>query len=237
MAKVAVVTGAGSGVGRAVVFDLAARGYRIALIGRRRQTLDETIALTESREALLPVVCDVGDEKQVHAMAEQVRKGLGEPGVLVNSAGTNVVKRALTELSSDDYRQIVDVNLNGAFYCVHEFLPSMRAAGDGTIVNVISDAGLWANRVSGAAYVAAKFGLTGLTATINAEERRNGVRACAVFPGEINTPLLDRRPTPPSAEARTKMHQAEDVAACVMLAIDLPPRATVEQIVVRPRFL
>jgi NAD(P)-dependent dehydrogenase (short-subunit alcohol dehydrogenase family) len=155
----------------------------------------------------------------------------------VNCAGINVAKRSLAELSSDDYRHIVDVNLNGAFYCVHEFLPSMRAAGDGTIVNVISDAGLSANRVSGAAYIAAKFGLTGLTATINAEERRNGIRACAVFPGEINTPLLDRRPTPPPPEARQKMLQAEDVAACVMLAIDLPTRATVEQIVVRPRFL
>jgi NAD(P)-dependent dehydrogenase (short-subunit alcohol dehydrogenase family) len=237
MSNVAVVTGAGSGVGRAVVFSLAARGYRIALIGRRREALDETISLTESREALVAIPCDVGDEKSVRAMAKQVREGLGEPRVLVNSAGTNVVKRSLSELSPDDYRHIVDVNLNGAFYCVHEFLPSMRAAGAGTIVNVVSDAGLLANRVSGAAYVAAKFGLTGLTATINAEERRNGVRACAVFPGEINTPLLDRRPSPPPPEARTKMLQAEDVAACVMLAIDLPPRATVEQIVVRPRFL
>jgi NAD(P)-dependent dehydrogenase (short-subunit alcohol dehydrogenase family) len=171
----------------------------------------------------------------VRTMANSVREQLGDPSVLVNSAGTNVVRRSLAELSPDDYRKVIDVNLNGAFYCIYEFLPSMRKSASGTIVNVISDAGLSANRISGAAYIASKFGLTGLTATINAEERRNGIRACAIFPGEINTPLLDRRPTPPPPEARVKMLQAEDVAACVMLAIDLPERATVEQIVVRPR--
>jgi len=116
-------------------------------------------------------------------------------------------------------------------------LPAMRKAGSGTIVNVVSDAGLWANKVSGAAYAASKFGVTGLTATINAEERHAGIRACAVFPGEIDTPLLDKRPKPPTAEARARMLGAEDVSACVMLAIDLPERATVEQIVVRPRHL
>jgi NAD(P)-dependent dehydrogenase (short-subunit alcohol dehydrogenase family) len=237
MAKVAVVTGAGSGVGRAVVFALASRGFRIALVGRRRETLDETIALAQSREALLAVPCDVADPAQVRAMAQQVRDGLGEPMVFVNSAGINVAQRALVDLSIEDYQKIVEVNLNGAFYCLHEFLPAMRDAGEGTIVNVVSDAGLWANRISGAAYVASKFGLTGLTATINAEERRHGIRACAVFPGEINTPLLDRRPAPPPQEARQRMLQAEDVAACAVLAIDLPSRATVEQIVVRPRLL
>src|SRR5213078_1523269 len=103
-----------------------------------------------------------------------------------------------------------------------------------TIVNVISDAGLSGNRVSGAAYIAAKFGLSGLTAAINAEERKNGIRACGIYPGEINTPLLDQRPTPPGAEARAKMLQADDVADCVMLAINLPARAIVEQLLIRP---
>jgi NAD(P)-dependent dehydrogenase (short-subunit alcohol dehydrogenase family) len=168
-------------------------------------------------------------------MTRRVRAELGEVNVLVNSAGTNIAKRSLAELSLEDYRHVVDVDLNGAFYLVHALLPDMRRRGEGTIVNVISDAGLTANRVSGAAYVASKFGLTGLTATINAEERRNGIRACAIFPGEINTPLLDRRPNPPPPEARLKMLQPEDVAACVMLAIDLPHRATVEQLLVRPR--
>jgi NAD(P)-dependent dehydrogenase (short-subunit alcohol dehydrogenase family) len=240
MAKIAVVTGAGSGVGRAVVIELTKRAFDIALVGRRDKALKETIALLDSRQRTLAVPCDIADPADVERMAQRVRSELGNPTVLVNSAGTNVARRALAELSVEDYRQVVDINLNGAFYVTHAFLPGMRkqgsaGAGVGTIVHVISDAGLTANRVSGIAYIASKFGLVGLTATINVEERNNGVRATAILPGEINTPLLDRRPVPPPLEARAKMLQAEDVAACVMLAIDLPERAVVEQLLVKPR--
>jgi len=239
MSRIAVVTGAGSGVGRAVAIELAKRGFDIALVGRREDVLNETIALLDSRQRKLAVPCDIGDPAEVERMATRVRSELGDPTVLVNSAGTNVARRALSELSVEDYRQVVDINLNGAFYVTHAFLPGMRMAGGaggvGTIVHVISDAGLTANRISGVAYIASKFGLVGLTATINVEERNNGIRATAILPGEINTPLLDRRPVPPPPEARTKMLQAEDVAACVMLAIDLPERAVVEQLLVRPR--
>jgi NAD(P)-dependent dehydrogenase (short-subunit alcohol dehydrogenase family) len=235
VATIAVVTGAGSGVGQAVVIELARRGYDIALIGRRAQPLNETIALADSRGRTLAISCDIGKPDDVARMGDQVRAELGSPSVLVNSAGTNVARRSLAELSIDDYRQVIDINLNGAFFVTHAFLPAMRDARRGTIVHVVSDAGLSANRISGAAYIASKFGLVGLTATINAEERNNGIRATAVLPGEINTPLLDRRPVPPPQEARVKMLQAADVAACVMLAIDLPERAVVEQLLVKPR--
>jgi NAD(P)-dependent dehydrogenase (short-subunit alcohol dehydrogenase family) len=102
-------------------------------------------------------------------------------------------------------------------------------------VNIVSDAGKQASPKAGPAYVMSKFGLAGLTQSINAEERGNGVRACAVFPGDIDTPLLEKRPSPPDAEARSRMLQAEDVAACVLLAITLPERAIAEEIVIRPR--
>lgn len=236
MPTTAVVTGAGSGVGRAVVIELARRGYNVALLGRRERPLVETIQLSHAPDdSLIAIPCDVTDEAQVRAMADRVRASFGDPAVLVNSAGTNIARRSLAELSVADFRELIDINLTGAFLCTHALLPGMRKLGRGTIVNVISDAGMYANRISGAAYIASKFGLVGLTATINAEERRHGIRACALLPGEIDTPLLDRRPVPPPAEARQKMLQAEDVAACAMLAIDLPDRATVEQIVVRPR--
>ena len=236
MNNVAVVTGAGSGVGRAVTLELAKRGYDVALIGRHERTLEETISLagpTTGRLVAFP--CDVADETLVRASAEGIRVQLGDPTVLVNSAGINVAARSLTELTPEDFDDVIAINLTGAFLCIHVFLPTMRKLGVGTIVNVISDAGLSANPVSGAAYTASKFGLTGLTETINVEERKNGIRACAIFPGEINTPLLDKRPTPPPPEAREKMLQAEDVAAAVMLAIDLPHRATVEKLLIRPR--
>lgn len=237
--SVAVVTGAGSGVGRACVVSLAQRGFSVALLGRREAQLNETVALARAAQKpgvkLLAIPCDVSVEAEVQRMAERVRGTLGVASVLINSAGTNIAKRSLAELSVEDYRHVVDVNLTGAFLTAHAFLPDMRRAGRGTIVNIISDAGLTANRISGAAYIASKFGLTGLTATINAEERNHGIRACAILPGEINTPLLDRRPVVPPPEARVKMLQAEDVAACAMLAIDLPDRAVVEQLLLRPR--
>jgi NADP-dependent 3-hydroxy acid dehydrogenase YdfG len=111
----------------------------------------------------------------------------------------------------------------------------MRERHSGTIVNIVSDAGLRANAKAGSAYVASKFGLAGLTESINAEERTQGIRACGIFPGDINTPLLEKRPTPPPADARVEMLQPEDIAECVWLAISLPPRAIVESLLVRPR--
>jgi NAD(P)-dependent dehydrogenase (short-subunit alcohol dehydrogenase family) len=234
--KTAVVTGAGSGVGRAVAHRLLADGWNVALLGRRKDALEETIALageTDGTAKAFP--CDVGSAAEVHQVAALVLQMYGSVHALINSAGTNVPKRSLEVLSTDDFDSVVDINLAGPFYCVREFLPVMRKQGEGTVVNVVSDAGLIANAKAGAAYVASKFGLAGLTQSINAEERGNGIRACAVCPGDINTPILEKRPVPPPPEAREKMLQAEDVAECVMLAIDLPGRAVVEQIIVRPR--
>src|SRR5882724_3525991 len=121
----------------------------------------------------------------------------------------------------------MDKNLHGAYNCVQGFLAAMRAQKSRTIVNVVSDAAKQASAKAGPAYVMSKFGMAGLTQAINAEERANGIRACAIFPGDIDTPLLNRRPAPPSAAARTRMLQPDDVAACALLAISLPPRAVV----------
>jgi len=130
---------------------------------------------------------------------------------------------------------VIDINLNGAFYCARAFLPTMRRKGAGNIVFIISDAGIIASAKSGAAYAASKFAERGLAQSINAEERGNGIRCCSLCPGDIDTPILEKRPVPPPAEARTKMLQPEDVAECVMLAINLPARAVVEELVLRPR--
>ena len=168
-------------------------------------------------------------------MAKRVLTEFREVEALVNAAGTNAPRRALEVLSTADYHAMIDTNLNGAYYCVQAFLPQMRARKSGTIVNIVSEAGKQASAKSGPAYVMSKFGLTGLTQSINAEERAHGVRACAIFPGDIDTPLLEKRPNPPTAEARARMLQSEDVAECALLAIHLPPRAIVEEILVRPR--
>ena len=232
--KVAIVTGAGSGVGRAVAVRLASTNWQVAAVGRRAELLQETAQLSGGGN-VHACPFDVADARAAPAVVEALVRKFGGVHALVNSAGTNLPRRGLDVLTVEDFRALVDVNLHGTFHFVHAVLPVMRKQGEGTIVNVVSDAGLIANAKAGAAYAASKFGVTGLTQSINAEERQNGIRATAVFPGDIDTPLLEKRPQPPTAEARAKMLQPEDVAACVMLAINLPQRAVIEQLLVRPR--
>lgn len=231
--QVAVITGAGSGVGRATAVELARRGWRVALIGRREKPLQETAQQCGERARVLP--CDVADEPSLGAVVSQILSDWGQIDALVCAAGTNAPDRSLAKVSREDYRTILDANLHGVYACVQAVLPAMRERRRGTIVVVNSLAGLRASALSGVAYVMSKFGAAGLVQSINAEENAAGIRATSVFPGDINTPLLEKRPNPPPAEARTRMLTPQDVTACVMLAIDLPDRAVVEEIVVRPR--
>lgn len=235
MSKTAVVTGAGSGVGQAVALALARANWRVALVGRRREPLRNTIAQAGKFSAnLIACPCDIANAAAVEKLARTILRQFKSVAVLVNAAGTNTPKRSLKELSLVDYHRLLDTNLNGAYHCVRAFLPAMRAQQSGTIVNIVSDAGKQASAKSGPAYVMSKFGLAGLTQSLNAEERASGIRACAIFPGDIDTPLLNLRPNPPSAKARQQMLQPEDIAACVLLAIQLPTRAIVEEIFIRP---
>ncbi|MBM3875611.1 MAG: SDR family NAD(P)-dependent oxidoreductase [Verrucomicrobia bacterium] len=235
MNKHAVVTGAGSGVGQATALALVKEGWRVAILGRRRGALDATVKRAgRLGPRLLVCPCDIGDVAAVQRMAKSVLKKFGTVEVLVNAAGTNIPNRSLAVLSLEDYHAVIDANLHGSYYCAQAFLPQMRARRSGTIVNIVSDAGRQASPKSGPAYVVSKFGQAGLTQSINAEERKNGIRACSVFPGDIDTPLLDKRPVVPDAAARAVMMKSEDVAACALLAINIPPRALVEEILVRP---
>jgi NAD(P)-dependent dehydrogenase (short-subunit alcohol dehydrogenase family) len=235
MIKTCVVTGAGSGVGQATALKLAQQGWRVALVGRRRDALNETVNLDVSlRDQFIVCPCDIGDHDAVGRMAKHVLAEFKELEVLVNAAGTNAPRRALEVLSLADYHAMIDTNLNGAYYCVQAFLPQMRARRSGTIVNIVSDAGKLASPKAGPAYVMSKFGLAGLTQSINAEERAHGVRACALFPGDIDTPLLLKRPQPPDAQARARMMRPEDIADCALLCIHLPARVVVEEMLMRP---
>lgn len=233
---VTVVTGAGSGVGRAVALRFAREGWSVALVGRHEASLRDTAALADGDAERCDVfVCDVGDAVQVERMAEAVLARFEHVDVLVNSAGTNIRRRAFRDVSVDDWHLVMATNLHGAFYCVRAFLPGMRARGAGTVVNINSDAGKLARDLAGVAYVSSKFGLAGLTQSLNAEERAHGIRACSIFPRDINTPLLDKRPEPPPDDVRARMVQPDDVAACVWLAATLPPNAIVEELSVYSR--
>lgn len=235
-APVIVVTGAGSGVGRAVVERFVGEGWQAALIGRQEATLEATRQACGVRAmACEPIVCDVSDADAVDRMAEAVIARFGRVDVLVNSAGTNVRRRAFREVSIEDWHQVIATNLHGAFYCTRAFLPHMRARGAGTVVNINSDAGRLARDLAGVSYVTSKFGMAGMTQSLNAEERAHGIRGCSIFPRDVNTPLLDKRPQPPGDDERRRMVQPEDVAACVWLAATLPPNAIVEELSVYSR--
>jgi len=230
--SIAVITGAGSGVGRAIAVKFATEGWDVALVGRREDALAETGKLAGRASAGRPASfsCDVSDPSSVSTMGEAVLQRFGGVDVLVNSAGINVPKRSFEALSIEDWHAVLGTNLHGAYYCVRAFLPAMRQRGAGTIININSDVGKVARDLAGPAYVSSKFGLMGLTAQINAEERSKGIRACSICPRDVNTPLLDKRPQPPTAEARAKMLQPEDLAACAWMVATMPSRVVVDEI-------
>jgi NADP-dependent 3-hydroxy acid dehydrogenase YdfG len=234
--KTAVITGAGSGVGQAITLKLAQQHWRIAIIGRRATALEETIRLATTDAAQITAhVCDVGDAAAVAAMGRQVLAAFGEVTLLVNAAGTNAPRRSLEALSPEDYHSMIATNMHGAYYCLQAFLPQMRSRRQGTIINIVSEAGKQASSKAGPGYVMSKFGMAGLTQSINAEERANGIRACGIFAGDIDTRLLDQRPQMPDAAARKKMLRTEDVADCAVFCINMPSHVIIEEMLVRPR--
>lgn len=231
---VALITGAGSGIGRAAAYALAEKKFSLVLVGRDQKKLEETSSHLPADVQRLICACDISTKQGIETVVKTVTNQFERLDVLVNGAGVNVPKRSLQDCEAADYDSVIATNLSGAFLLTKAFLPLMREQEGGTIINVISDSGLRGNNFAGVAYISSKFGLRGLTEAINAEERHNGIRATAIYPGEVNTPILDKRPVPPNAEARELMLQPDDVAQCIALAATLPPRAIVEDLVIRP---
>ncbi len=230
----ALVTGAGSGIGRATAVGLAKLGIRVALVGRDGEKLEATRKLV-GREDTLVEPCDVADRSGVDAMAERTLASFGgKIDVLVCNAGTNVRDRSLAKLSPSDWDLMINTNLTGAFNLVHAFLPSMRARGSGLIVQVCSIAGLRASLLGGAGYSASKFGQAALGIGIGREEGPRGIRSSVIYPGEVNTPILDARPVPVPQDRKDAILQAEDVAAAVCFLVQLHPRANIPELVIKP---
>jgi len=231
----ALITGAGSGIGRAVAESLSALGLRVALVGRDPHKLEETrAALGVAADSARVEPCDVADRAGVAAMVGRVVDGFGSIDVLVCNAGTNIRQRALGELDPADWDRLIATNLTGAFNLVHSALPSMRARGNGLIVQVASIAAVRASILGGAAYTASKFGQAGLGLTLGREARSWGIRSSVIYPGEVNTPILDARPVAVGQERRAEVLQPEDVAAAVRFLVELNPRAHVPELVIKP---
>jgi NADP-dependent 3-hydroxy acid dehydrogenase YdfG len=233
--KTAWVTGAGTGIGAGAARALAGAGMRVVLSGRREAQLDQVandIAAQggQARTAAL----DVADADAVDAVVAGIERQEGRLDVLVNSAGINVSRRNWKHLARADWDQVIRIDLDGAFYCCHAVLPMMRAQQDGLIVNISSWAGRHVSAVTGPAYSAAKFGMNALTESLNIEECVNGIRATAICPGEVATPILDKRPIPVSVADRQRMVQAEDCGELVLFLARLPTHVCINDVTISP---
>jgi NADP-dependent 3-hydroxy acid dehydrogenase YdfG len=226
------ITGAGSGIGRAIAVAFAQDGARVALSGRRAAALDETVALIGERAKAFPG--DLSEAAEVQRVHAAVVAEYGKIDILVNNAGGNAKRRHWHQLSVADMAAVLDVNLKTPFMCSLAVLPGMRARRAGTLIHIASVAGTTQFPISGPAYTASKTGLRAMSGSISAEEGIHGIRSICINPGEVETDILATRPNPPSADDRARMMQPEDIAATAVFAASLPPRASIVDMTVVP---
>ncbi|MEO7854323.1 MAG: SDR family oxidoreductase [Rubrivivax sp.] len=236
--KVAWITGGGSGIGLAGAIELAKAGYRVIISGRDAAKLDAAAAQALSqgapKESITSVALDVADRDAVARVAAAIEAQHGRIDILVNSAGVNYPKRYWAHTDSATFDEVVTINLNGAMACTLAVLPGMRARREGTVINVASFAGWHYGYLTGPAYTASKAGLMALTHAFNIEECINGLRATSLCPGEVATPILDKRPVPPSAAERARMLQEIDLGRTIRFIVEMPAHVCINELVISP---
>lgn len=234
--QVAWITGAGSGIGLASARALAGAGATVVLSGRRADPLAEAAAQIRAAGGLAEVAAlDVTDAEAVAATAAQILQRHGERmDVLVNCAGTNTPERFWRDQSAQGWRQVIATNMDSIFYTTHSVLPAMRARRSGLVINVSSWAGVHHPKLTGPAYNGSKHAVVAMTETINMEDGVHGIRACSLCPAEVATPILDTRPTPPTAQERDRMLQPDDVGGVIRFLAELPAGLCINQLVISP---
>ncbi len=233
--KVCIVTGGGSGIGRATAIQMAGEGARLVLVGRTQSKVASVAAEIEStRGTARSYGLDVADFAAVQAMVSDVVDAFGRIDVLVNNAGHSSPRRRLLTSTPEDVRRVIDSNLVGTIYCTQAVVPTMLKAGAGTIINVSSLAAKTPGLLGGMTYGAAKAGVVNFTEFLNAEFFGGELRASVIIPGEVDTPILEGRPVVPNAEARATMVMAEDVAEAITLIACLPHKSNIPELTIRP---
>ncbi len=234
---VAWITGAGTGIGEAAALELAAAGCIVVASGRRPEPLDALVdRIIEKGGSAFAEPLDVADKHAVSATVQRILQAHGQIDIGVFSAGINVTDRNWPVVSTDDWDRVIGIDLNGAFYCCHAVLPSMRERGEGLIINVSSMAAKGISALTGPAYSSAKHAMNAMTASLLLEERNNGIRATVICPGEVATPILDERPVPVSEEDKARILQSEDLGALVLFVAQQPPHITLNEILVTPTY-
>ncbi|CAN7570744.1 SDR family NAD(P)-dependent oxidoreductase [Phenylobacterium sp. LjRoot219] len=237
--KVALVTGASSGIGEAAALDLAAAGAKVAVSGRRKERLDDLVKRIEAAGGVaLALPGDVSIEADATASVEDTIAKFGRLDILVNSAGVNEAG-GIESLPIEQWRRVIDINLMGTIYTCRAAFPHMKAQGSGDIVNISSTAG----RRAGwrfASYSTSKFGLTGFTESLRQECGPVGVRVSIVEPGATATEIASSI-SDPAWRDMIQQHthkdgamQPQDIVDAIMLVVQLPRRANVTRILVQP---
>jgi 3-oxoacyl-[acyl-carrier protein] reductase len=227
--QVAVITGAGRGIGAAIAAKIAGLGATVVLCGRTRKPLESTAdAISKAGGQAKALPCDVTDLSSIEAAAAHVDKTLGRIDILVNNAGVGGFGGPLHQLAPESWDQVLNTNLRGVYYGIRAFAPMMIRARTGHIVNISSLAGKNA-LPNGAAYAASKWGLNGLSYSVAEELRAHNIRVSVVCPGSVDTEL-----SPHAGKDKTKMLQPEDVAHVVAMLVTQAPQSFVSEILLRP---
>lgn len=226
-----VIAGASSGMGRATALAAAAAGARVLLAARNGEALDALVA--EIGEAASSIVVDLAERDDAERLIATARERLGRIDAVVNTIGTNIKQRRLSELTPESWAGMLAINLTTAFNITQATVPVFREQEDGLLIYVSSSAAKKPDP-SGIAYQATKAGLVGLAHGTMEEERANGIRTTVIFPGLTDTPMVLKRPTPTPPEVLAKALQPEDVAAACLFVLGLPARAHVPELVLYP---
>ncbi|MBT4126454.1 MAG: SDR family NAD(P)-dependent oxidoreductase [Chloroflexi bacterium] len=233
--QVAIITGAGTGIGREAALMFADEGAKLVITGRRIEPLNEVVALIEAKGgSAVAKSVDMEDSNAAAALGEWVLSEFGQVDVLVNNAGHSSRVRSIQYVGVEEWESVFKVNVEGVYRLTQSVVGSMVERGVGTVITTSSMAALQPGLLGGAAYSAAKAASFNLMRGINAELNAKGIRACTVLPAEVDTPILNGRPHNPDAEARATMMMPEDVAAAILLCATLPGRTVIEQIVMSP---
>jgi len=227
--QVAVVTGAGRGIGAAIARKLAVMEASVVLCGRTLKLLEMTAASISALGGQAQAfACDVTDLASVQALAATVQSNFGRIDILINNAGVGSFAAPLHEMTPEAWEKILNTNLRGVFYCVRSFVPMMIKAGTGHIVNISSLAGKNA-LPNGAVYAASKWGLNGLSYSIAEELRGHGIRVSVVCPGSVDTEL-----SPHTGKDPNKMLKPDDVAHVVAMLVTQAPQSFASEVLLRP---
>ena len=203
--------------------------------GRRKEPLDSVVEMIMSAGGSAEAApLDVADAAATQAIADDIMARLGGVDIFFANAGQNIRNRTTRELTPESFDQVIDINLNGVMYGILAVLPQMRPKGAGTIIINSSWAGRFPSGRSGSAYSAAKHALTALSHSINMENGMDGIRCCLLMPGGTNTPILQARADPPSAERLANLLQPEDLGALVRYIAEAPPHVCFNEIVIAP---